>query len=380
MATKRQRKSGTWEFVVQKKGLLDKPISLTFNTEIEGTEYCKKLEYQLSLGIIPPELLGIVNVTEKLDTIQNVIRAYRKAVHVPSSDDDYLTTIEKVIGDVALTKINYDWAEKWVADMKLRKLAPSTMRHYVGSLARCFDWAGRKEIVALTVNPLRQLPKRYSTYNETDIALAGEDIEDESRDRRLSHDGVEERNIRRALSESKHEYRAALETLFELALESAMRLREMYTLTLTQLDFAADTIFLDKTKNGSKRQVPMTSVTHKVLKDYIQKVIDGKDGMENFKFQNGLLFPWWNGDTNKAELKKTTTYMSYKFRQVFDAAGCGGDDRLKFHDLRHEATARLYERTDLSDVEISNITGHTDLKMLKRYANLRGSNLAKRLW
>ena len=53
---------------------------------------------------------------------------------------------------------------------------------------------------------------------------------------------------------------------------------------------------------------------------------------------------------------------------------------LHFHDLRHEATCRLYERTTLSDVLIAKITGHRDLRMLKRYASMRGSDLAVRLW
>ncbi|CAB4122237.1 XerC Integrase [uncultured Caudovirales phage] len=381
MPSKRQRPSGTWEFTVQKKGLLDKPMSLTFDTEIEGDEYCKKIEFYLNQGIIPPELLGTEALGKKYDNIRHVINAYRKTVHVPSSDDDYLTTSSKLIGDVALTKINYDWAENWVVEMKTRKLAPSTIRHYVGSLARCFDWAGRKEITSLAVNPLRQLPRRYATYNAKETKLAGRVVEDVSRDRRLSQDGKEETQIREVLAEGSPlgviKYRVAMETLFILGLESAMRLREMYTLKLSQLDFNANTIFLEKTKNGSKRQVPMTTVVNKVLSDYIQKVIDKEESMNGFAFESENVFPWWNGKNDNATLKAVSTLLSYHFGRVFDLAQCVD---FKFHDLRHEATARLYERTNLSDVEISNITGHTDLKMLKRYANLRGSNLAKRLW
>ncbi|OYU43093.1 MAG: hypothetical protein CFE44_20300 [Burkholderiales bacterium PBB4] len=55
-------------------------------------------------------------------------------------------------------------------------------------------------------------------------------------------------------------------------------------------------------------------------------------------------------------------------------------DDFKFHDLRHEATSRFFERTSLRDIEIASITGHSELKMLKRYANLRATDLAKRLW
>jgi hypothetical protein len=31
-------------------------------------------------------------------------------------------------------------------------------------------------------------------------------------------------------------------------------------------------------------------------------------------------------------------------------------------------------------VQIARITGHKDLRMLKRYSNLRGSDLAEMLW
>ena len=40
---------------------------------------------------------------------------------------------------------------------------------------------------------------------------------------------------------------------------------------------------------------------------------------------------------------------------------------LHFHDLRHEATSRLFEK-GLNPVEVATITGHKDTKMLMRYA------------
>ncbi|WP_343244768.1 tyrosine-type recombinase/integrase [Stenotrophomonas maltophilia] len=62
---------------------------------------------------------------------------------------------------------------------------------------------------------------------------------------------------------------------------------------------------------------------------------------------------------------------------MFVAGGCAD---LGFHDLRHEATSRLYERTSLTDIQIAKITGHRDPRQLKRYANLRASDLADQLW
>lgn len=52
---------------------------------------------------------------------------------------------------------------------------------------------------------------------------------------------------------------------------------------------------------------------------------------------------------------------------------------LRFHDLRHEATSRFFEETDLDVMEIREITGHKTMQMLARYSHLRSSRLADRL-
>ena len=59
------------------------------------------------------------------------------------------------------------------------------------------------------------------------------------RDRRLPADGAEERAIRSVLAEKKGRYEELV--LFEMALESAMRLREIHTLTWDQVDFVLRT-------------------------------------------------------------------------------------------------------------------------------------------
>jgi integrase len=51
---------------------------------------------------------------------------------------------------------------------------------------------------------------------------------------------------------------------------------------------------------------------------------------------------------------------------------------LRFHDLRHEATSRLFEK-GLNPIEAASITGHKDLRMLKRYTHLDPTKLAIKL-
>jgi integrase len=51
---------------------------------------------------------------------------------------------------------------------------------------------------------------------------------------------------------------------------------------------------------------------------------------------------------------------------------------LHFHDLRHEATSRLFER-GFQIQEVALITGHRDWKSLKRYTQLKPEDLVSRL-
>jgi len=55
----------------------------------------------------------------------------------------------------------------------------------------------------------------------------------------------------------------------------------------------------------------------------------------------------------------------------------GIDDR-HFHDLRHEATSRFFEK-GLNVMEVATITGHKDLRMLQRYTHLKAEDLAVKL-
>ena len=55
-----------------------------------------------------------------------------------------------------------------------------------------------------------------------------------------------------------------------------------------------------------------------------------------------------------------------------------GIEDLRFHDLRHEATTRLFEK-GLNIMGVASITGHKDLRMLRRYTHLKAEALARKL-
>ena len=385
MATKRKRGS-SWEFVVRRRALLPRPLYLTFSSEQEGDQYVRKLEALLDRGVIPPEF---IKRPGDLVTIEDAVREYLATQHVPHSEKRSLAVLVQRVGTTRLNAINYDWAQAWVTSLKReRNLAPSTIRHQVGVLARCFDWGARHGIVGLAVNPLRLLPKRYALYTNSDTVAAGavDGIErrDVERERRLQSD--EESRIRAVLAGEKPaareralelRWQGALECVFDLAIESGMRMAEIYTLTKAQISISDRTVFLKRTKNGEKRQVPLTTPAIKAIQRYEKQVAKGMRGMEGFQFDGGRFFPWWDGTIDDNVLRKVTAKLSQQFARIFEAAGCPD---LRFHDLRHEATSRFFERTKLSDIEISRITGHKDPRVLRRYSNLRGSDLAAKLW
>ncbi len=373
MATKRRRGS-TWHYTIRRAGVLPKPVYVSFDDEAEGDEYVRRLETLLARGVVPEEFGTKPSATNLLS---DALTRYKSAQHISADDTALLDVVElRLPRKLALPGLTFTWAQAWVTAMKREQnLAPSTIRHYVGALARALDWLAAKGDIPM--NPLRLLRKGYSTYTPDDVTqvalVEGEAKGDDERDRRL--EAAEEPAIRAVLAGAKAEGRQralelrhgpALVLLFDMALESAMRMSEMYTLTVAQIDLERRTIFLDKTKNGDKRQVPITTVLRKLLKVYLHD-----------RAPDEQVFPWWSGERTRAELRRCTAQLSRQFARIFEAAECNG---LHFHDLRHEATARIYERTRLTDMQIAKITGHKNLASLRRYANLRGTNLAEGMW
>lgn len=367
MASKRRR-GESWEFTVKRSGLLDKPLTLTFRDEQEGDEYCRKLESLLDRGIVPEEY----RPDSRILTVADLIDRYCRDSHPSKKDLTVLPTLIPIVGKESWGKVDANWVDQFVSKLKREEsLAPSTIRAKVGALARCADWGMRKKLIILPDHPFRTLPDGYASYTADDAALAGGARRDEERDRRL--EPGEEGAIRHVLSlgtlERKQRpyvlpHKDSLIMLFGLALESAMRLSEMLTLESYQVRLDQRTIHLEKTKNGDKRAVPMSSVAVRLLS-------------EN-PYSGDHIFPWLDQPTrSKSPVKNAANHVSKVFSGVFAQAGCPD---LTFHDLRHESTSRLFERTDWSTEEIMKTTGHKTHKMMMRYLKLRASDLAARMW
>jgi integrase len=335
----------------------------------------------LDRGYIPHELIREGKPSRKVIrgwTLSQCFEAYRNEAHPAHSDLKLLETIERKDGVTSTHDLTAEWTHKWIEEMKrVDNLAPGTIKHRRGALSRCIDWMIKRHSEVMAANPLsvERLDKDYAQYTREDVkrvaARGGKRKTDQERDRRLEEG--EEQSILKAICDG---FTDTERVFFLLALESAMRMREMYTLDAKQFFWKKSTIHLERTKNGSERDVPMTNSVVRMLEIYV------KENKKAIQERAGRLFPYWNGALNEHgepdenELIKTTSRVSRLFADTFAAAECID---LKFHDTRHEATCRLFLYTTLDSFQIAKITGHKDPRMLLRYLSLRGSDLVKYL-
>lgn len=141
-----------------------------------------------------------------------------------------------------------------------------------------------------------------------------------------------------------------LHSIIILAVETAMRRSELIRLRWCDINLKSRTAQLHDTKNGSPRTIPLSSRAVAAIQALPRRETSFMLDM--------------HPDT-----------VTYEFAQACKALGIEG---LRFHDLRHEATSKLFEK-GFNEMEVSTITGHKTPSMLKRYTHLKASDLLARL-
>lgn len=134
---------------------------------------------------------------------------------------------------------------------------------------------------------------------------------------------------------------------FLFACETAMRAGEICGLTWDRLDLERRVARLDRTKNGTSRDVPLSSAAVDLI-----RALPHADPVF------GL----------------TSKTLDASFRKVREMAGVEG---LHFHDSRAEALTRLSRIVDV--LTLARIAGHKDIKMLMVYYRESPEDIAKRL-
>lgn len=79
--------------------------------------------------------------------------------------------------------------------------------------------------------------------------------------------------------------------------------------------------------------------------------------------------------TKTGRVKNAPDSITQAFSRACERYGIEG---LRFHDLRHEATSRLFEM-GLNPVEVASITGHKDTRILLRYTHIAPRHLLDKL-
>ena len=144
-----------------------------------------------------------------------------------------------------------------------------------------------------------------------------------------------------------------LAAIMELAIETAMRLGELLALEWPNVDLAARVALLPDTKTGEARRVPLSSRAVAILAALPRHIS-----------RRRVFWAWTRPDS-----------FENCWRRAVRTAGM---QNLRFHDLRHEATSRFFER-GLSLPEVAAITGHKTWQMLRRYTHLNVPALAQKL-
>jgi integrase len=128
-----------------------------------------------------------------------------------------------------------------------------------------------------------------------------------------------------------------------------MRRGELMGLTWADIDLSNRKAYLHQTKNGEPRQVPLTRQAMAVL--------------ESLPKDCERVFPM-----GMSSLRYQFERLKKHLKQNWNGCGVSPFNDLRFHDFRHEALSRLSD-AGLNAIELSHISGHKTLAMLKRYTH-----------
>jgi integrase len=335
MATIRKRGELQWQAIVKRKGY---PLqSKTWNTRKEAEAWARGVESEMDRGAFISR--GEVERT----TVSDLIERYREDELPKKLGKGFkpaLKVLESELGAYSLAALS----SKIVTDYRKKRLAAGlsgdTVRKEINLLSRIIDLAGKEWGLPLSANP---------------CAMVSRPTPGKARERRL--EGDELARLLEATGEDKQ-----VRALIELAIETAVRLGELLSVKWPDIDLKKQVMLVRGiegrgTKNADAfRAVPLSKEAVRVLKE-VKKLPTSIDGR---------VFWWWAASDS----------FSKVWRRLCRTAKVEG---LRFHDLRHEATSRLFEKGVFDSMEVASITGHKTLAMLKRYTHLRAEDLAKKL-
>ena len=324
MATLTKRKDGQWQAKIRRRGY--PMVSKTFGTKAKAERWAGIIEKEMDDG-------SFVSRTEaESTTLKEALQRYLTEITptkkgAKQESDRVKVWMEHDLACRYLSNLRgADFAQ--YRDQKIKEGAgASTIRNQLNIISHLFNIARKEWGMESLGNPIQniRMPKMPA-----------------GRDRRL-------RKGEEALLLENSDY--PMQQLIILALETGMRLGEITGMQWQNINLKNSTAILQETKNGERRVVPLSSRAKEAIATLPRHI-------------NGYLFPGISSSS-----------ASHRFATICRRGNIKG---LRFHDLRHEATSRLFER-GLDMMEVASITGHKTLHMLKRYTHLKAEDLARKL-
>jgi integrase len=321
MATFDKRGPYQWRARIRRKGY---PLQVkTFETYEDAAQWARMIENEMDRGMfVSRKEAESTTLDEALERYRNEITPDKKGAKQERSRINILKRSN--LAPRYLASIRGTDVAKY-RDERLKNRSPITVSNELILLSHLFTVARKEWGMEGLTNPVSNIRKPKQPPG---------------RDRRLMP-GEEDL----LLSTSS----AQMQSLIILALETAMRQGELTSILWENVSMARRTIRILDTKNSEARTIPLSTRAVSALKKVPRTL------------NTPLVFPIKN--------------PSRKFSDTCKKAEIGD---LRFHDLRHEATSRLFEK-GLNPMEVASITGHKTLQMLKRYTHLRAEELAAKL-
>ena len=336
-----ERRSGAWRAKIRRDGY--PPISRTFTKKAEAEEWAGRIEAEMRQGqYIDRREAEETTFAEALERYAREVTPKKKGAR-QELNRIHAWTVDP-LSKRSLASLRGADFSKWRDARLATGKSPTTVRNDLALISHLFCTAIKEWGLGSLLNPIEKIKVPSPAR---------------ARDRRLSPrpdaDGTtEEARLINACRSSNSQW---LAPIVQLAIETAMRQGELLTLEWTNVDLERGVAVLQDTKNGERRHVPLSTSAIRILKDLLT------DETGIMRLPTGRVFPL-NHDQ-----------LTYHWRVAVKAAGL---EDLRFHDLRHEAASRLFEK-GLNPMEAAAVTGHKTLAMLKRYTHLRAEDLAKKL-
>lgn len=329
MAVIEKRGPYQWRVKIRKKGCPTQTITKKSKKEAEA--WARKVESEIERGVF------ISSSAAEQTTLAEVLDRYEREVFPRLADGGKrerfrLTLLKTHFGPLSLAALRSNHVAAF-RDQRLKQVSAQSVKHELGLLNRALKFA--------QIDCGIHIPHGLPTSQIRMPKLPA------GRVRRLG-DGEERRLIETAIACKSKE----IENIILFALETAARRSEIAAMRWEHVDLKRRLwiIPFSETKK-SPRTVPLSPKAKEILES-LPRRIDGS--------------VWGMAEDS----------ITQAFGRVCQRAGI---DDLRFHDLRHEATSRLFENPEFGMMEVAAITGHKTLIMLKRYTHLRAEDLAAKM-